>query len=502
MPDQPVLSVQDLTKRYGENTVLNGVSFTVHPGEKIALLGENGAGKSTLAKILAGSTRRDAGDITVAGQQVRFASPRDALAVGISFIPQELVYVPALTVAENISLGAPPTRFGFTSQSAMVRKAQDYSAIAGFDLPLHAPMASLSLAQRQLAEIAKAVTRDSRILILDEPTAALESDDSQRLHDLVGRLADSGVAVIYISHRLEEVFATCDTVHVLRNGQLVRSSATTSVTPSDVIADMLGHQQSVGTEASGPADDAPVRLDVKALRRTSAPSLDGIEFQVREGEILGIYGLRGSGADTIAETLGGLHNDVEGDITIAESGLTSRLRHPRDSWRRGVAYVPADRKSQGLVLIDSITQSFTLPNLRKVTRGGWVMRRKERRIAADLYEKVRVRSWSLDQQVGELSGGNQQKVLVGSRLLADKPVLVLHEPSRGVDVGAREEIHQLLRTLARGGTAQLVVTSDIEEAVTLCHRILIVHRGRIVDEIVNPNSSSQARALEAAGGIK
>lgn len=501
MDPTPVLSVDGVTKRYGENVVLDGITFSLAAGERTALLGENGAGKSTLAKIIAGSTRPDDGGIAVDGRGVRFTVPRDALAAGVSFIPQELVYVPALTVAENISLGAPPSRFGFTSPSAMIRAARKYADIAGFDLPLDTPMADISLAQRQLVEIAKAVTRQARILILDEPTAALESEDSARLHELLGRLSASGVAVILISHRLEEVFATCDTVHVLRNGALVRSSRTADLTPSQAIADMLGHEQSSTAKVDRRSSDAPPRLEVRGLRRTQAPILDDVDLVVREGEIVGLYGLRGSGADTLAETLGGLHPDAVGRIAVAGATM-DRLRNPRQSWRAGIAYVPADRKSQGLVLIDSIRRNFTLPDLRRVSRAGWILRRRERAVAQNLYTRVRVRARSIDQTVGELSGGNQQKVLVGNRLLADAPVLVLHEPSRGVDVGAREEIHDILRGLADGGTAQLVVTSDIEEAVLLCDRLLIVHRGRIVDDIAFPTRADQARALEAAGGIQ
>lgn len=495
----PVLSVRNLGKSYANIPVLADISFDLRPGETAALVGENGAGKSTLAKIIAGSIRPDAGTVFVDGDSVNFGSPREALAVGIAFIPQELVYVPELSVAENITLGSPPARAGFTSQRRMMALAEQLIDKAGFELPLSAMMSSLSLAQRQLVEIAKAVSRNARIIILDEPTAALEAEDSRQLQQLVSQLASQGVGIIYISHRLDEVFTTCDTIHSLRNGALVRSSAASEVTPAEIIADMLGRQLKTGKSFATRSIGAAV-LRVENINRSTAPTLDAVEFTVGRGEILGVYGLRGSGADTVAETLGGLHPDASGAISVG-SMMTTAIRTARESWDLGIAYVPADRKSQGLVLIDTISRSFSLPNLASITRLGFIHWYKERLLARELYQRVSIKSRSIHQVVGELSGGNQQKVLVGSRLLAKKTVLVLHEPTRGVDVGARQEIHDLLKELADAGTAQLVVTSDVEEAVKLCDRLLIIHRGRIVLEINDPSMADQAEAIQAAGGI-
>jgi ribose transport system ATP-binding protein len=495
----PALSVDGLVKQYGRQRVLEGVSFTLRSGEVGALLGENGAGKSTLAKILAGAVHPDEGAIAVSGRPVTLSTPRSAILHGISFMPQELIYVPRLTVAENICLGRLPGPMGTTSPRAIRRRAQEEAAAFDLDLPLDRDMDSLPLAQQQQVEILKALARRSRILLLDEPTAALSSHDSEQLLRLTGTLAARGVAVLYISHRLDEVFRACDTVHVLRNGRLVHSSAIRDTTPREVIERMLGRPPEEA-DFSGDARPAtrPV-LEVRGWRRERTPALHDVSFTVGEGEILGLYGVRGSGAETVAEALGGLHTDITGDTVVAGRRLR-RMTGPIAGRQAGIAYVPADRKSQGLVLIQPILRNLSLAILRTLTRLGVIRRRQEMATATQLGEQVQLRARSLSQPVGELSGGNQQKVLVGSRLATKPKVLVLQEPTRGVDVGARLELHRLLRALADEGTGQLLVTSDIEEAVGLSDRLLIVRDGRIVHQIARPTLASQPEALHAAGG--
>ncbi|MCS5734497.1 sugar ABC transporter ATP-binding protein [Herbiconiux daphne] len=497
----PALSVAAIGKSYGRNRVLDEVSFEVMPGETAALLGENGAGKSTLAKIIAGSIGQDEGELTVAGERVRFANPREALDHGVAFIPQELVYVPRLTVAENICLGRARSRLGFTSPGGILRQARADADALGFDLPLRETMDSIPLVQQQLVEILKAFARQSRVVLLDEPTAALESEDSDHLLGLTAQLAARGVAVVYISHRIDEVFRSCDTVHVLRGGSLVQSQAIAETTPREVISSMLGRPADevvVPKRQTGPTPNA---LVVNGWNRAEAPVLDDVSFTVEKGEIVGLYGVRGAGPETIAETLGGLHPGTTGGTEVLGSPIGD-LGSPIQAQRAGIAYVPADRKSQGLVLLNSITHALSLPTLSRLTRFGWIRAALERRTASDLAQRTRVRSQSLAQPVGELSGGNQQKVLVGSRLAADAGVLVLHEPTRGVDVGARLEIHRLLRELADQGAAELLVTSDIEEAVILSDRLLIMRQGRIVHEISKPGLGSQSEALQHAGGTQ
>lgn len=497
--DTPALAIAEIGKSYGRNRVLDGVSFEVFPGETAALLGENGAGKSTLAKIIAGAIPPDEGDLRIAGQATGFSSPRDALERGVAFIPQELVYVPRLTVAENIRLGRTTGRWGMTSPAAILRQARRDAAELGFDLPLSASMDSISLVQQQLVEILKAFARNSRVVLLDEPTAALEADDSEHLLGLTRQLADRGVAIVYISHRIDEVFRSCDSVHVLRGGTLVRSGPIAATTPREVIFSMLGRPADEVTVPKRRDSNTGEALVLRNWNRQTSPAISDISLSVEKGEILGLYGVRGAGAETVAETLGGLHADVTGETEVLGQQVAS-ITSPIQAQRSGIAYVPADRKSQGLVLLNTIVHALSLPNLSSITRWGWIRSATERRTAKELAERVRVRSQSLNQRVGELSGGNQQKVLLGSRLATNAKVLVLQEPTRGVDVGARLEIHRLLRELADQGTAELLVTSDIEEAVILSDRLLIIRQGRIVHEIINPTLDSQAEALQQAGG--
>ena len=493
------LSVDGLTKQYGRQRVLEGVSFSIDHGEVAALLGENGAGKSTLAKLLAGAITPDAGTITVEGREAALTSPRAAIQHGISFMPQELIYVPRLTVAENICLGRVPGRMGVTSPRAIRRRAQEEARAFHLDLPLDRDMDSLPLAQQQQVEILKALARRSRILLLDEPTAALSSHDSDQLLALTGTLAERGVAILYISHRLDEVFRACDTVHVLRNGRLVQSAPVKGTSPREVIEQMLGRPpEEVDFIAEARPATRPV-LELTAWSRERTPVLRDVSLIVGAGEIVGLYGVRGSGAETVAEALGGLHHDVSGS-TVVDGRRVKRMTGPTVARRAGIAYVPADRKSQGLVLIMPIVSSLSLAVLRTLTKLGIVRRRREAALADRLAAQVQLRAQSLKQPVVELSGGNQQKVLVGSRLAARPKVLVLQEPTRGVDVGARLELHRLLRVLADEGTGQLLVTSDIEEAVGLSDRLLIIRDGQLVHEIARPTLASQSEALHAAGG--
>jgi ABC-type sugar transport system ATPase subunit len=444
--------------------------------------------------------RPDDGTLRILGQEVRFANPRDALTRGIAFIPQELVYLPNLTVAENIVLGRWPRRFGVTSQTWVRRQAAREARRFGFRLPLDRQMSALSLAQQQMVEILKAVARRSRIIVLDEPTAALNSDDSEQLLQLMTGLAADGVGVVYISHRLDEVFRACRTVHVLRNGRLVHSSGVAETTPTHIITQMLGRTQDEASVSKQRSEGTDTVLELRDWNRATTPSLRQVSLSVHAGEIVGLYGVQGGGAETVAETLGGLHSDVHGH-TLVGGREVGALRRPLSSRRAGIAYVPADRKSQGLVATLPVQHSFSLLVMRTFSRFGVILGRRERAASVLLAGQVQLRARGLRQAVGELSGGNQQKVLMGSRLATRSTVLVLQEPTRGVDVGARVELHRLVRKLADGGTATLLVTSDIEEAVILSDRLLIFRNGAIVHEIDEPTPHSQPEALHAAGGL-
>jgi ABC-type sugar transport system ATPase subunit len=494
-----VLAVQDVGKQYAGYRVLDAVSFALEAGDTMAVVGENGAGKSTLAKILAGVIAPDSGRLFINGHEVTLSTPRVALEHGIAFIPQELLYVPQLGVAENICLGRWPRRAGLTSAAAIRRRAAAELKRYGFDLPLDRVMASLSVAQQQMVEILKAVARRSRMIVLDEPTATLSSRDSDRLLTLMTGLAQQGVAVLYISHRLDEVFRACHTVAVLRNGRLVHVGPVAETSPREVIGQMLGRSADDTVLPKQHAANRDDMLDARNWRRKALPPLRDISFSVHRGEVVCLYGVRGSGAEVIAETLGGLHPEVTGETVVAGNSVQS-VRNPRAARHLGVAYVPAERKSQGLSLTMSVQRSLAMLVLKRVSRIGIVSAGRERALAKRIASDVLLRARGLAQPVGELSGGNQQKVLVGSRLATQPLLLVLQEPTRGVDVGARLEIHRLLRKMANEGTATLLVTSDIEEAVTISDRLLVVRDGEIVHEVHKPSLGSQHDVLHAAGG--
>ena len=498
--DHAGVTLNNLTKSYGSQKVLHEVSFSLNPGQITGLLGENGAGKSTLAKILAGATTPDTGSILIGNKHVSLQTPRESLAHGISFIPQELIYVPRLTVAENICLGRWPRKGFVTSPTQMKTFAESEVNRLGFDLPLQSEMSSLSFAQQQTVEIVKALSRDSKLIILDEPTAALNNDESAQLLSIMGNMALSGASILYISHRLDEVFSICTALQVLRNGSLVFSGDASLTDPAEVISHILGRAEVQLEGRRGNAISQKAVLKIENWSRQQYPSLDAVSLEVHEGEIVGLYGLAGSGAEVVAQTLGGLIPDVVGMTFIDQAAVTTP-RSPRHSRLAGIGYVPADRKLQGLVPTLSVRNSLSLLIMRRLAKWGVINAKAELANANGMATDTQLRARSIEQTVGELSGGNQQKVLMASRIAQKPRVLVLQEPTRGVDVGARVELHKLLRKLADSGTGQLVVTSDIEEAVQICDRLLIFREGRVTREFRDLNSETQSAALHAAGGM-
>ncbi len=481
-PAPPLMEARGISKSYGANRVLDSVDFTLASGEAVALIGENGAGKSTFARILVGATQPDAGSLTMEGRPLRLQSPRDALANRIAFIPQELAYVPELTVAENVLLGEWPGRAGFTSLNRMREAAEAACRRFGISLDLDARMSSLTLADRQLAEIVKALRRRARIIVLDEPTAALNEQESRGLFRILGQLGEEGVGVIYISHRMDEVYRFSDRVDVFRNGHRVASERPRDVTQAQLIAHMLGQEKEDFERHRAASDEEAEELALEGWSREGLPPLHDVSLGVARGEILGVYGVRGSGADLVAEGLAGLHRDIRGTISLggARRGL---FRSPREARMAGLAYLPAERKRNGLVLHLPIRMNLTLMIHKLVSRLGILRGGAERTKAKELARGVDLRFRGLEQKVEELSGGNQQKILLASRLAARPGILVLHEPTRGVDVGARVEIHKLLASVADYGCATLMVTSDVEEAVTVSDRLVVIRDGRVTGHL-------------------
>jgi ribose transport system ATP-binding protein len=493
----PRLVARGVTKRYGSQIALREAELVVGAGEIVAVVGENGAGKSTLSKILSGEIQPDAGSIALDGQPLALNSPRDALRIGISYIPQELAYFPNLSVANNLLVGRWPSHRGFTNAKLIEREAASLAERFGIRLDVRRPLADLRLAERQLAEILKALARDVRLLVLDEPTASLTAEESRNLFRVLRGLAASGVGVVFISHRLDEVFDIAQRVVVLRNGTVAGNLPIENATPESLIEHMLGGEiarQELSLATREVRGDPVLR--VENLERAGLPMITSASFELHSGEVLGLFGPRGSGADVIADGLGGRITDFNGRLKL-DGRERGPFRSPRDARRSGVGYLPPERKREGLILELPVAANLSMLVLARRSRFGWLRRALENRAAEGWVKKLQIRCYSVAQAVSSLSGGNQQKVLVGSRLEAGPKVLVLNEPTRGVDVGARAELHRYLRTVAEAGTAVLWVTSDVEEAVLLSDRLLVMRDGDIVGELAGA-TKTQTRALALA----
>jgi rhamnose transport system ATP-binding protein len=479
----PILEVVGLTRRFPGVVAVDGVDFSLRAGEVHALLGENGAGKSTFIKMLGGAIRPDSGTIRINGVVVDFHSPAEALAAGIAIIYQELVLCPHLSVAENVLMGHLPLagRLAIDWPAARGRVAALLQQL-GVTLPLDTPVRRLSTAQQQLVEIAKALSRDSRILVLDEPSAALGQRDLEHLFRVIRHLKARGVAIVYISHRLEEVFEIADRVTVLKDGRLVGNWPIATVTMPGLVRAMTGRDLGMITTGNRNAT-APVRLDIRRLGRHGA--FDDISLTLRAGEIVGIAGLVGSGRTELLRTIFGADQPDSGEIVV--DGVPVRFRSPAQALRRGLGLLPEDRKTQGLLLHRALRENVTLASLRRFTRFGVLRPEREERVVRALMADLQIAARGPGQPVITLSGGNQQKVVLARWLARQCGILLFDEPTRGVDVGAKEEIYRLIQALAAQGAAVLVVSSELKELFAICPRILVMREGRLVGEFTGPN---------------
>jgi ABC-type sugar transport system ATPase subunit len=479
MSRSPVLELRGIVKRYGEVVAVTGASLRVAAGEVHALVGENGAGKSTLMKILAGAIRSDAGSVLVDGAETEFASPMDAIAAGVGMIPQALQLVPAMTVAENIVLGSEPThgRTPFVDRGASERIARRALDQIGETMDVAAPVGGLSVARRQIVEIARAISRKVRILALDEPTAALSSREIGGLFGLIRRLKGEGVAILYISHRLDEIFEIADRVTILRDGAVVASEPTASLDRGTMIRHMVGREldEAARTAPAAPGDEL-LRLD-----GVSGGRLRDIDFVLRRGEIVGLAGLVGAGRTELARAIFGADPRSGGRMHL--EGRPIDPRSPREAIDLGIGLLTEDRDRLGLVSDLNVRQNITLAGLRALCQGPFIDAKREREAALGHARRLRIKARSVDARVSELSGGNRQKVVLARWLEVRSRVLIFDEPTAGVDVGARAEIHALLRELAASGTGVIVVSSDLDELLGLCDRIAVMCEGRIAGEL-------------------
>jgi len=474
------LEASSLTKRFGGATALEAVDLTVQAGEIHGLVGENGAGKSTLGKVIAGVHRPDSGTICIRGERVHFRHPRDAAASGITLVAQELALVPKLSVMENIFLGVEPTRFGFIDRSAL-RAARSALDILEFDLPADVAVGELRIADQQKVEIARAVVRSARLIVFDEPTASLGASDAARLIATMRRLAETGTSMVFVSHALTDVLNVCDSITILRDGHCVRSGAAAQETASSLVDGMIG--QSLDTtfpEAHPPGPAAPVRL--KVLNISVPGAVTDVSLEVRAGEILGLAGLIGSGRSELAHAIFG--SDPHASGTVLVDGREVDRRGPWHGIEAGIALLPESRKDQGLVLGRSTTFNTSLSSMRRhgQSRLGFINRGTEASVTQDVAQRVTVNSRSMQIPVSLLSGGNQQKVMFGKWLLTEPKVLIADEPTRGVDVGAKKRIYEIIVDLAKSGVAVIVISSELEEVLGLAHRVCVMRGGRLVGE--------------------
>jgi ABC-type sugar transport system ATPase subunit len=493
----PHVELRGIAKRFGGVTALQGVDLAIRRGAIHGLVGENGAGKSTLGKIIAGVHRPDDGELWVDGRRAEYRSPRDALADGVTMIAQEPTLVPHRSVLENVFLGIEDARLGLLDERGLRRRYRELAEEVELELPPRTLARTLRVADMQKVEILRAVARRARLIVMDEPTSALTADEAERLFDVVRRLRERGTTVIYVSHLLEEVLALVDAVTVLRDGRLVRTSPAAEESPDGLVTAMLGRSLELAfPEKVAPAADAPVAFRVRDLSRTGA--IESVSFEIRSGEILGLAGLIGSGRSEVARAIVGADRRDTGALEV--DGRAVRIRTPRDAMRAGVVMLPEDRKTQGLLMLRSIVDNVTLPHLKTVSRAGVVAPRRERRRAAELLGRVDVRARGPTARVGQLSGGNQQKVLFAKWLFRPPRVFIADEPTRGVDVGAKRAIWELIHELAAEGKAVLLISSEHEEVLGLAHRVLVMRGGAIVAELDGEAMSEEAllRAAFAA----
>lgn len=489
----PVLEAIGVSKRFPGVHALDDVSIEILPGEVHAVIGENGAGKSTLMKILAGAQPPDSGVMKIDGQQVSISGPRAAQDLGISIIYQELSLVGALSVGENIFLGDLPTRSGNwqVDWPAVWQQSSELLQRVGLHVRPQTLARDLGTGQRQMVEIARALHRKVRVLILDEPTSSLSERETARLFEIVELLRSQGVGIVYISHRLTEIFRIADRVTVLRDGKLVGTVQVADATEEDLVRMMVGRDLSrLFTQAR--ETDAPVRLEVRNLSRRGV--LHDISFHVRGGEIVGLAGLVGAGRTELARCLFGADLISSGQILL--DGKPVSIRTPGDAVDQGIALVPEDRKLQALVPVMGIRENVTLPVLDRLGSAFFPSRSQEREMVGGYIENLRIRTPHMEQRVSALSGGNQQKVVI-ARWLATRPkVLILDEPTRGIDVGAKAEVHALIARLAESGVAILLISSELPEILGMSHRVLVMHEGRLVADI--PRSEATEESIMAA----
>lgn len=490
------IQFNSITKTFGGVTALREVTLGIGRGECHGLMGENGAGKSTLGKVLAGIHKPDSGETIIDGKSYILGSPRDAMDAGVAMVHQELAFCPDLSVAENLSMGRYPKKFGVVLDRAeMARRAEKLLSAIGVSLDVWQNMSQLSTAQEQLVQIAAAVGTDPRILIFDEPTSSLAEPDAQNLFRLIEELKTRGITMIYVSHRMPELFRLCDKISILRDGQYVGTLAKAEMTQDAVVRMMIGRsvEEYFPQHLSGHGRE--VVLSVKNL--SSPGRFQNINFEIRAGEIVGFAGLVGAGRSEIAKAIFGLDPCATGSVEI--DGKPLRLRDIKASLKAGVGLVPEDRKRQGCVLGMPCRANVSMAMLERLKRVGILDRSKEKQIASKYFDQLRVKAASLEAPVNSLSGGNQQKIVLAKWLARGGRLLIVDEPTRGVDVGAKAAIHALIDELAQQGLAVMLISSELPEVINLSTRVIVMREGHLAGELPRAEATQEAILRLMAG---
>lgn len=496
--EQIVLEMKNIDKSFGGTHALNGINFQLKKGEVHALLGENGAGKSTLIKTLGGIHRPDSGTILIDGREVSMTDIHEAQAYGIGIIHQEIVLVPYLTVAENIFLGREITnRLGFKDMYEINKRAEEMVATLGLDIDVTTPVKNLTIAQQQMVEIVKASSFNVQILVMDEPTSSLSDEEVDRLFETIERLKSKGVSIIYISHRMEELFKITDRVTVIRDGTYVGTVNTKETSHDNLVAMMVGRKlENYYTRDFLKQSEEVVR--VEGLSKKGV--FDNISFSVKKGEILGFAGLVGAGRSEIMMSLFAADSYDSGDIYLY--GKQVKFKNCRQAIDNGIAMVPEDRKLQGLTLVNSVEFNTSLAALKFIMNGVLISSSKKEKLVFEYIKDLNIKTASKDISVSSLSGGNQQKVVLAKWLATKPKLLILDEPTRGVDVGAKSEIYAIINELAKAGLAIIMVSSDLPEIINMCDRVCVIREGIMAGEVDHASISQENIMKFATGGVK
>ena len=476
-----ILSINGMSKSFGRNKVLKHISMNVKPGTIMGLMGENGAGKSTMMKCLFGTYQKDEGTIVLDGKEVNFSGPKDALENGVAMVHQELNQCLERSVVDNMFLGRyPKNSLGVVDEGRMKKETSDLFRKLGITVDLTQPMKKMSVSQRQMCEIAKAISYHSKVIVLDEPTSSLTAPEVEKLFKMMRQLKAQGISLIYISHKMDEIFEICDEISVLRDGSLVMTKASTETNMNELIAAMVGRSLD---NRFPPVDNTPGEtiLSVQNISTKYAPKLQNISFDIRKGEIFGFYGLVGAGRTELLETIFGIRTRAEGNIVY--DGKVLNFSSPKDAMDHGFALITEERKANGLFLKGDITFNTTIANMNHYKSGIALSHDKMVRATADEIKVMHTKCMGPDDMITSLSGGNQQKVILARWLLTDPTVLLLDEPTRGIDVGAKYEIYQLILDLAKKGKTVIMVSSEMAELLGVCDKILVMSGGRLSGEV-------------------